>query len=88
MEKKHFIEQESGLWIQLKELGLSPVFSIFLAGVKIRKTRPVGGFNLAGKWAKKLKGVEPKEAWFILTNLGNLPKAITAYKKRFGIEEM
>ncbi len=28
------------------------------------------------------------EAWFILTNLGNLPPAIAAYKQRMGIEEM
>ncbi|MEG4964336.1 MULTISPECIES: hypothetical protein [unclassified Microcoleus] len=29
-----------------------------------------------------------KEAWFILTDLGSLPVAIAAYKKRMGIEEM
>jgi hypothetical protein len=29
-----------------------------------------------------------KEAWFILTDLGSLPVAISAYKKRMGIEEM
>lgn len=31
---------------------------------------------------------ESEEGWFILTNLGSLEMAITAYKKRFGIEEM
>ena len=29
-----------------------------------------------------------KEAWFILTHLGSLPVALSAYKKRMGIEEM
>jgi len=27
-----------------------------------------------------------KDAWFILTDLGSLPVAIAAYKKRMGIE--
>jgi hypothetical protein len=29
-----------------------------------------------------------KDAWFILTDLGSLPVAISAYKQRMGIEEM
>ena len=29
-----------------------------------------------------------KDAWFILTDLGSLPLAISAYKQRMGIEEM
>jgi hypothetical protein len=34
------------------------------------------------------QGLKVKEAWFILTDLGSLPVAIAAYKKRMGIEEM
>ena len=34
------------------------------------------------------QGLKVKDAWFILTDLGSLPRAITAYKKRMGIEEM
>lgn len=33
-------------------------------------------------------GVQPKEAWFILRNLGSFKAAIAAYKQRFDIEEM
>jgi hypothetical protein len=29
-----------------------------------------------------------KDAWFILTDLGSLPVAISAYKQRMGIEDM
>jgi len=46
------------------------------------------GFNLACKWKRKILGVAPEEAWFILTNLDTLESAISAYKKRFDIEEM
>ena len=33
-------------------------------------------------------GLKVKEAWFILTDLGSLPVALSAYKQRMGIEEM
>ena len=43
------------------------------------------GFNVAGKWKRKINGIAPKEAWFILTNFDSLESAISAYKKRFDI---
>jgi hypothetical protein len=54
----------------------------------VTKTQNFGGFNLAGKWQRKIGETAPKEGWFILTNLDNLESAIASYKKRFGIEEM
>jgi len=33
-------------------------------------------------------GLKVKEAWFILTDWGWLPVALSAYKQRMGIEEM
>lgn len=59
-----------------------------MEGVKVTKTQKNGGFNLAAKWKRKLKGIASKEGWFILTNLDNLESAIASYKKRFDIEEM
>lgn len=71
-------------------LGLAPGTSFFLQGVKVtkRKNKEFKGFNVAGKWQRKNTGQTPKEGWFILTNLDSLPSAISAYKKRFVIEEM
>ncbi len=54
----------------------------------IIKTQGFISFNVACKWKRKLLGVAPKEAWFILTNLTCLADAIAAYKRRFDIEEM
>jgi hypothetical protein len=88
LKKNHFIEKESEIWYQLKELGLKPGISFYLRGVKITKTKQVVGFDLAAKWQKKHLGITADEGWFILTNLGSLSLAIDAYKKRFGIEEM
>jgi hypothetical protein len=72
----------------LKEVGLLPGISLYFSGVKVRKTQPIEGFDIACKWKRKYRGVSAKEGWFILTNLGSLKKAIAAYQKRMGIEEM
>ena len=56
--------------------------------MRVRKTRPVAGFDIACKWKRNYQGSQVKDAWFILTDLGSLPVAIAAYKQRMGIEEM
>ena len=79
---------QTGIWLELKDLGLAPGVSFFLQGVKITKTKGFNTFNVAGKWQRKILGLAPEEGWFILTNLETLESAIAAYKKRFDIEEM
>ncbi len=88
LKKNEFVEYQKDIWIELQELGLAPGVSFFLKGIKVTKTGGFLGFNVAGKWKRKIKGVVPKEAWFILTNFDSLESAISAYKKRFDIEEM
>jgi hypothetical protein len=55
--------------------------------VRVRKTRPLVGFDIACKWKRNYQGMKVKDAWFILTDLGSLPVALSAYKQRMGIEE-
>jgi hypothetical protein len=77
------------------EVGLVPEIPLYFPGVKVRKTQPIGGFDVACKCPRKYRGISVKEGWFILTNLGSLNSAIpygiaslhAAYKKRMGIEE-
>lgn len=90
LKKNEFVEVQDKIYTELNMLGLSPGTSFFLQGVKVtkRKNKDFRGFNVAGKWQRKNLGQTPKEGWFILTNLDSLPAAISAYKKRFGIEEM
>jgi len=88
LKKTEFVEVENDVWTQLNDLGFSPGVSIFLEGVKVTQAKKVSGFNLAGKWQRKILGVTPKEGWFILTNLDGLNLAVASYKKRFDIEEM
>lgn len=88
LKKNEFIEYQKDVWLELNDLGLVPGISFFLKGVKVTKTGGFLGFNVAGKWKGKVNGVAPKEAWFILTNFDSLESAISAYKRRFDIEEM
>jgi hypothetical protein len=88
LKKNEFIQLEEGRWQELNDLGLKPGISLFLEGIKLTKTSKVAGFNLASTWRRKIRGVAPKEGWFIVTNLGSLSAAIASYKKRFDIEEM
>ena len=88
LKKNEFVKVENGGWQELDALGLKPGICLFILGVKVTKTNQIGGFNLAGKWQRKIRGIAPKEGWFILTNLESLDLAIASYKRRFGIKEM
>jgi hypothetical protein len=88
LKKNVCIKTESELWTELKLLGLEPGNSFFDREVTIRKTAPIKGFNLAGKWLGKYRNITTKEPWYILTSLLDLQVAVDAYSKRFGIEEM
>jgi hypothetical protein len=87
--KKNFcIETEHLVGQRLDELGIVPGTSLYVQGKRVRKTQPTTGFELACKWKRKYRKYQVKEAWFILTDLGSLRAALTAYKQRMGIEEM
>ena len=88
LKKNHCLETENLIWQRLGQLGVVPGTSLYFKGVRVRKTQPVAGFDIACKWKREYRGVKVKDAWFILTDLGSLPVAIAAYKKRMGIEEM
>ena len=88
LKKNVCIQTQEQLWTDLKMLGLEPGNSFFNQEVTIRKTAPVQGFNLAGKWLGKYRNFTTIEPWYILTSLIDLQSAVDTYAKRFGIEEM
>jgi hypothetical protein len=87
LKKNHCLETENLLWQRLDQLGVVPGTSLYFQGVRVRKTLPVAGFNIVCKWKRNYQRFKVKDAWFILTDLGSLPVALAAYKKRMGIEE-
>ena len=76
------IELKNPGWISLKNSGLKPGISLFFEKVKVTKTKQVSGFSVACKWKKSYRNSVTKEGWFILTNMGEVSEAISAYKKR------
>jgi hypothetical protein len=88
LKQDEYIEREAGVWEQLRTLGLAPGTSLYLKGVKVTKTKGFAPANLACKWRRKYRGWTACEGWFILTTLDSLESALSAYQKRFGIEEM
>jgi hypothetical protein len=65
LKKNVCIKTESELWAEVKMLGLEPGNSFFNREVTIRKTAPIKGFNLAGKWLGKYRNIITKEPWYI-----------------------
>ena len=57
LKKNEFVEYQKGVWLELNDLGLVPGVSFFLKGIKVTKTGGFLGFNVAGKWKRKIKGV-------------------------------
>lgn len=88
LKQNEFVRIEEQIWLQLSELGLAPGTSLYLEGINVTKQKGFAKFNVAAKWKRKYRGWAPDEGWFILTNLDSLSSAITAYRKRFDIEEM
>lgn len=82
------IQQDDGLYQELRDLGLTPGMKLFLNDQQVTKQKGFGTFNVACKWKRTYKGFKTKEPWYILTNFENLDMAIQAYQKRFDIEEM
>ena len=88
LKKATCLEVENQMWQRLDELPIKPGVALYYQGKRIRKTKPVSGFSIAAKWKRNYRNQTTKGPWYILTNLGSLPVAIQAYKRRMGIEEM
>ncbi|NET69473.1 MAG: IS4 family transposase [Moorea sp. SIO1G6] len=88
LKQNEQIEIKNQGWISLKNSGLKPGISLFFEKVKVTKTQQVSGFSIACKWKKSYRKSVTKEGWFILTNMSEASEAISAYRKRFDIEEM
>lgn len=68
--------------------GFQPGQSRFYTQVFCNKEDGIGPLNLAVYWKRRYRGKGPKEPWYILTNLPQLPLALSLYRARWGIEQM
>ncbi|MEG4937567.1 hypothetical protein QUB07_30705 [Microcoleus sp. F8-C5] len=86
--KKHEYFLEKGEWKSLKALGLKRGMSLYFQGLKVTKSQGFGEFNIVAKWQRTYHGKKVKEPRFFLTNINSLTQAVSADRKRMGIEEM
>lgn len=88
VKQGRYIQLEGQEYRRLDSLGLLPGMSFYLENVSVTKQAGFGQFNIACKWKGKYRQKVNREAWYILTNLGSLSTALSAYKARSGIEAM
>jgi len=88
VKQERYIQEESSDYIRLSDMGLVPGTSFYLLEIKVTKQKGFGNFDIAGYWWRKYRGCQEDEAWYLLTNVGNLRQSIDTFKCRSGIEAM
>jgi hypothetical protein len=83
-----WIEINNGQLCLVNELECRAGSRYFHESIKLTKVKGFGYSNLAIYWKRKYRGKQPKEAWYLVTNLDNADAAIAAYTRRMGIEMM
>lgn len=83
-----WIEASNGQLCLVNELECKAGCRYFHQSIKLTKVKGFGYSNLAIYWKRKYRGKQPKEAWYLVTNLGSADAAIAAYTQRMGIEMM
>lgn len=82
------IADDDGVYRALKDLEIKPGKSRLYANIYSTKSHQLGEFNLAAYWKRKYRGRGGKEPWHILTSLKSLPRVLSVYAARWGIETM
>jgi hypothetical protein len=83
-----WIETSTGQRYLVNELECKAGSRYFHDSIKLTKIKGFGYSNLAIYWKRKYRGKQPKEAWYLVTNLESADAAIAAYTHRMGIEMM
>lgn len=96
LKVKYVFRLKGGIWVEtstgqlclVNELHCKPGSRYFHQSTKLTKTKGFGYSNLVIYWKRKYRGKQPKEAWYLATNLDSADAAIAAYSRRMGIEMM
>ena len=83
-----WVEKSNGQICLVNELECKSGSRYFHESIKLTKVKGFGYSNLAIYRKRKYRGKQPKEAWYLVTNLDNTDTAIAAYSRRMGIEMM
>jgi hypothetical protein len=83
-----WVKTSSGQLCLVNKLECRSGSRYFHESIKLTKTKGFGYSNLVIYWKRKYRGKQPREAWYLVTNLDNADTAIAAYSQRMGIEMM
>jgi hypothetical protein len=83
-----WVETKNGQLCLVNKLECKSGSRYFHESAKLTKIKGFGYSNLAIYRKRKYRGKQPKEAWYLVTNLDNADAAISAYSRRMGIEMM
>jgi hypothetical protein len=83
-----WVEKSNGQISLVNELECKSGSRYFHESIKLTKIKGFGYSNLVVYRKRKYRGKQPKEAWYLVTNLDNSDAAIAAYSRRMGIEMM
>ncbi len=82
------LQDDDAVYRPLKDLGVQPGISRFYSKISYTKAHQLGKFNLAAYWKRKYRSRASKEPWYILTSLDSLPRTLSCYQARWGIETL
>lgn len=83
-----YIDDKHGNICLVNQLKITPGSRYLYSEIKLTKYKGFGYSNLAIYWKRKYRGKQPKQPWYLVTNLDSADAAITAYQHRMGIEMM
>lgn len=88
-KKSNCIQLEmDGDYRAIKTFGFKPGDLEFFRNVRFNKEEGYGPFNLAVRCKRQYRGKSCKDGWYILTTLNDCKRALSLYRKRWGIEMM
>jgi len=83
-----YIDDNHGNICLVNQLKITPGSRYLYPEIKLTKYKRFGYSNLAIYWKRKYRGKQPKQPWYLVTNLDSADAAIAAYQHRMGIEMM
>lgn len=83
-----YIDDNYGNICLVNQLKTTPGIRYLYSGIKLTKYKGFGYSNLVVYWKRKYRGKQPKQPWYLVTNLDSADAAIAAYQHRMGIEMM
>lgn len=87
-KKDTYIKEKGKKYQRLDSLEIVSGAKKFLTELKVRKEKGFSHGSIGIYWKRKYRGKKEEQPWYLLTNLPNLSEAVSAYKKRMGIEAM